>query len=529
MKLLLKLSLATALLSSALGALSLDEFIANNKVIALAPHLVQEINTQGVESYNTLEMPPITAGLKIPLLDDIVQIVSLNIFNGKGADWSRLEAAKLKAIQENGAEALKAAANLTDVDTRQASLILNAIYDTVVAIPATTKETYAARIQAQAAAKAPKAVAEPKAEPKTEPKAAELKKEVSSSIWDVLGFSLMKSQDTVKKAKALVGPSSVCETTNTAYLKGVEEIVYYSSLTHGLAGGALANAPNDSPLKSLDLKTIISSVGKLAVEIQMAQSVARLADLNPADPLVRAITFLSLSADSPSSQDAQIARDLHNLVNQSLADLIPASVVRVLSEQAALILITRGAGQSTTASAFESVPVLRNVFAFSNEVLNANNIGDVVKFVFCPESSHVEPKETKKEESGQKVFKTPEEAAKKAAEGGKKVVENVKEGADAVKDKTSEAKKAAEDKAAEMEKAAGKKATGAKKATKQAKKSTEETVADVAEKVFEGGEEAVNVIASLKERIDEAVKTAEEASNKPQEQSKKADEAKEEL
>ncbi|KAF8944583.1 hypothetical protein BGZ52_010416, partial [Haplosporangium bisporale] len=296
-------------------------------------------------------------------------------------------------------------------------------------------ETYAARIQAQAVAKAPKAVAEPKAEIKAEikaePKAAELKKEVSSSIWDVLGFSLMKSQDTVKKAKALVGPSSVCETTNTAYLKGVEEIVYYSSLTHGLAGGALANAPNDSPLKSLDLKTIISSVGKLAVEIQMAQSVARLADLNPADPLVRAITFLSLSADSPSSQDAQIARDLHNLVNQSLADLIPASVVRVLSEQAALILITRGAGQSTTASAFESVPVLRNVFAFSNEVLNANNIGDVVKFVFCPESSHVEPEETKKEESGQKVFKTPEEAAKKAAEGGKKVVENVKEGADA--------------------------------------------------------------------------------------------------
>ncbi|KAF9019126.1 hypothetical protein BGZ52_003717 [Haplosporangium bisporale] len=80
-----------------------------------------------------------------------------------------------------------------------------------------------------------------------------------------------------------------------------------------------------------------------------------------------------------------------------------------------------------------------------------------------------------------------------------------------------------------MEKAAGKKATGAKKATKEAKKSTEETVADVAEKVLEGGEEAVNVIASLKERIDEAVKAAEEASNKPQEQSKKADEAKEEL
>lgn len=518
MKLLLKLSLATALFSSALGALSLDEFITNAKVIGLAPHLVQEIRTQGIESYNTLEMPPITAGLKIPLLDDIVQIVSLNIFNGKSADWSRLEAAKLKVIQENGAEALKAAANLTNVDTRQASLILNTIYDTVVAIPATSKETYTARNRAPAAAAK---ASEAEAESEAKPKVAELK-EASSSIWDVLGFSLMKSQDTVKKAKALIGPSSVCETTNTAYLKGVDEVVYYSSLTHGLAGSALAIAPNDSPLKSLDLKTIVSSVGKLAVEIQMAQSVARLADLDPVDPLVRAITFLSLSADSPMSQDAQTARDLHNLVNQGLADLIPASVVRALSEQAALVLVTRGAGQSTTASAIESVPVLRNVFAFSNEVLNANNIGEVVKFVFCPESSRVEPEEAKKEHGGQRVFKVPEGTAEKVAEEGKKVVENVKEGADAAQDKAAEMKKATEEKAAE-----------AKNAAEEAKKSTEETVADVAEKALAEGEEAVaegvNVIASLKESIDELVKKAEEASKKPQEHSRKADETKEEL
>ncbi|KAF9331630.1 hypothetical protein BG006_005514, partial [Podila minutissima] len=416
MKLLLKLSLATALFSSALGALSLNEFITNSKVLALAPHLVQEISTQGIEFFNSMDIPPITAGLKVPLLDDIVQIVSLNIFNGKGADWSRLEAAKLKAIKENSAEAFKAAADLTDVDTRQASLITNAIYDTVIAIPATTKETYNARTQAQAQAKVSEETAETtETKPEAKPEAEAPKKDIVSNIWDVLGFSLMKSQDTVRMAKAMIGSSNVCETTDTAYLKGVEEIVYYSSLTHGLAGGALAIAPQDSPPKSLDLKTIISSVGKLAVEIQMAQSVARLAGLNPADPLVRAITFLSLSADSPSAQDAQTARDLHNLINNGVAELIPESVILALSDQAALTLITRGAGQSSVGSAFEAVPVLRNVFAFSNEVLNANNIGDVVKFVFCPQSSRVEPAE-------------PEEA--------KKVVEEVKQGIDAVQDKT---------------------------------------------------------------------------------------------
>ncbi|KAG0356831.1 hypothetical protein BG005_004226 [Podila minutissima] len=484
MKLLLKLSLATALFSSALGALSLNKFITNSKVLALAPHLVQEIRTQGIESFNSMDIPPITAGLKIPLLDDIVQIVSLNIFNGKSADWSRLEEAKRKAIKENSAEALKAAADLTDVDIRQASLIMNAIYDTVVAIPATTKETYTARTQAQAQAKAPEETAKttetkPEAKPEATPEAEAPKKDILSNIWDVLGFSLMKSQDTVKKAKAMIGPSNVCETTDTAYLKGVEEIVYYSSLTHGLAGGALAIAPQDSPLKSLDLKAIISSVGKLAIEIQMAQSVARLAGLNPPDPLVRAITFLSLSADSPSAQDAQTARDLHNLINNGVAELIPGSVIHALSDQAALILITRGAGQSSVGSAFEAVPVLRNVFAFSNEVLNANNIGDVVKFVFCPQSSREEPAEPEeaKKEGAQTLFKVPVEAGAKIAEEAKKVVEEVKQGVDAVQDKAEKEVKVAE---------------------------TKEAAADVVEKVVAEGE-----------------KVAEEASKQPKEQPKK--------
>ncbi|KAG0025479.1 hypothetical protein BGZ81_007115, partial [Podila clonocystis] len=330
---------------------------------------------------------------------------------------------------------------------------------------------------------------------------------------------------------------------------GVEEVVYYSSLTHGLAGGALAIAPQDSPLKSLDLKTIISSVGKLAVEIQMAQSVARLADLDPVDPIVRAMTFLSLSADSPSDQGAQNARDLHNLINNGIAELIPESVIRALSEQAALVLITRGAGQSGTTSAFEAVPVLRNVFAFSNEVLNANNIGDVVKFVFCPKSSRVEPVEAEKvekegESGAQKVLKMPEEA-------GKKVVEEVKEGVDAAQDnteemakeaaekaaqmmkaaeaKTAEMKKAAEDKMAEEKMAAEVKAAEIKNAAEdkvnEAKEETEETAADVGQKIVDEG---AKVAASVKENIDEASKMAEEASKKTQEQPKKED-AKEEL
>ncbi|KAG0326853.1 hypothetical protein BG004_002887 [Podila humilis] len=593
MKLLLRLSLATALFTSALAALTLDQFIVDPRVVSLAPHLVQEISNNGIETYNNRDLPPITAGLKIPLIDDIVQIVALNIFNGKAADWSRLEAAKLKAIQEHGEEAMKAAADLTDVDIRHASLIVNTIYDTVIAIPATTKETYAARIKnakaaekkAAAAAEGTAAAAEGTAADASsqEQKKAEEQQQAevpasgqesimpsSDSMWSLLGFSLIKSQDTIKKAKSLVSPLAVCETTDTAYLKGVEDVVYYSSLTHGVAGSALVVAPNDSPLKSLDFKTIVTSVGKLALELHMTQSVARLADLNPSDALVRTMTYLALTSDSPNSQEAQTARDIHNLIKKGMADSIPESVIRALSDQAALILLTRGAGQpnSGSPSMFESIAVLRNVFAFSNEVLNANNMGDVIKYVFCPEFSRpdsqpedtppaaaAEEEEEEVAEGGeggaaQKVLKMPEEAGKKVVEEVKNVAEQVANKAAEISEEAAAKAKEAEVKMAEIKKAADAKAAEELQKAAEAKAAAEELQKAAAakaeeelkkalevakEKVEAGAKDAAaegqKVEAKIENRVDEAAKKAgEEAVKNAQEHAdKKAEESKEEL
>ncbi|KAG0314781.1 hypothetical protein BGZ97_008960, partial [Linnemannia gamsii] len=392
MKVLLKLSLAALLVSSTFG-LTLQEFVRDPKVQELAPHLLQEIDTKGLDSF-TATQDPTLIDLQLPVLNDIVQFVSLNIFHAGDADWSRLEAAKLQAIEQHGAEALSAASDLKEIDTRRAALIVNTIYDTVIGLPAPSKETYAARVEAEKMDK--KAEAESKAEEEKNKKAEADKKEAEaeakeaaeadkkessgpSSLWEYLGFGLMKSSETVKKAKGIVSPRAVCETTDTAYLKGVEDVVYYSSLTHGLAGGALISAPADSPVQSLDLKTIVASVGKLAIEIQMAQSVARLAELNPSDLQVRALTYLALTADAPTSDAAQNARDIHNLIDRGLANEIPESVLQTLINQAALVLVTKGAGEAgDSPSIFETIPVVRNLFAFSSDVLSANNLGDVL-------------------------------------------------------------------------------------------------------------------------------------------------------
>ncbi|KAF9427813.1 hypothetical protein BGZ94_004104 [Podila epigama] len=595
MKLLLKLSLATALFSSALAGLSLREFVADPKVTALAPHLIREINTQGLESFTTQQPPTITTGLQIPLLDDIIQIVALNIFNPKAADWSRLETAKLKAIQAHGAEALASSANLQDIDAHRALLIANAIYDAVIGIPAVTKESYT-KIAAAKPAPAPNADANANANAQPPSEAAEKKEEdaaeteaepassLSSTVWNMLGFSITKSQETVKKAKAVVSPVAVCETTDTAYLKGVRDVVYYSSLTHGLAGGVLAFAPDDSPLKSLDLKTIITAVGKLAVEIQMAQSVARLAELNPSDDLVRTMTFLALTADTPTSQDAQSARDLHNLLNKGLADLVPEAVSHTLAEQAALALITRGAGSATVSSPFNSVPILKNVFVFSNEVLNANNIGDVVKYVFCPESSnvppetadtHAPPKEVAKEADksstndkkvsadaeAQKVLKAPDVAAAAAApdviseevipdvvseeviitEDAKENVDNnnkadqkgtvetiqdkIVETVQKAGEKLSEAKDAVVENVGKLKDAAEKKVDEAKDATAEAKEAAEKKAAEVKEAAEK---KAAEVKEATEKKVDEVRDATEnKAAEVKDVVEKKVDEAKE--
>ncbi|KAF9359880.1 hypothetical protein BGX26_011170 [Mortierella sp. AD094] len=520
MKLLLKLSLVATLVSSAIAAMTVEQFVNDPEVKTLAPHLLQEIASQGVENFNKepQNLSKLTSGLKPPLLDDIAQIVSLNIFYGDDADWSRLEEAKIKAIQEHGAEALAAAANLQEIDIRRASLIANTIYDTVIQLPPLSKESYNEMKTStkkdekeDIKSESDKKDSEGEEEEEEEEEENEQERSTSSPLWDALGFGLIKSSNTLRKAKSIVSPSNVCETTNTAYLKGVDDVVYYSSLTHGLAGGALVSASSDSAIKSLDLQTIVSSVGKLAVAIQMAQSVARLAGLNPLEPQVRTITLLALTSENALSPSAINARDINNLVNKGLSGEIPSGVLQNFADQAALVLITKGAGSNNPGpAAFSNVPIFRNIMAFSSEVLNANNMGDVLKFVFCPEISHAaEPpkanvvvEEINKEakdaadvvsDQAQKVFKAPEdvkggiknvkdEAEQKGTEAGAAIKDKVEETGSKIQDKVTES--------TEKVNAAGEKlAEDAKKTAKEAKQKAAGAVKNAAEKVADKAEE----------------------------------------
>ncbi|KAF9366849.1 hypothetical protein BGX34_003949 [Mortierella sp. NVP85] len=546
-----------------------DEFVQDPRVKSLAPTLVEEMVTQGPESYGDVAQDSPTqfsSGLKLPLLKDIVQVISLNIFNGEDADWSRLEQAKLKATQEHGPEAMAAAVNLTEIDTRRAVLIVDTIYDTVINLPPPSKESY-------------KTAKGSKGDESTEEKEGSdeetnQKTDSSSALWDFLGTGLIKSSNTVKKVKGMVNPSGVCGTTDTAYLEGVDDVVYYSSLTHGFAGGALVSEPTHSTIKSLDLQTIVSAIGKLAIEVHMAQNVARLAELNPAESPVRAMTYLALTSDSPTSTSAQMARDIYNLMKQNVAGDIPTSVLRSLTDKASLQLVTHGAhaGLGSGPAILNNIPIARDLFAFSTEVLNANSIGDVLKYVFCPEASSSESRTTtaeppKPEEIVEEIKEGAEEAAEKGRETGQKVFrvaeDTVKKVTEEVKQKGQEAKgikdeaavKASEagsnikDKAEEIRaKVQGKVTEGtekvndagekwaqdAKDAATEGKKKAEEVIDAAKKKAKAGQEEAVKKAEEVKQMAAEKAgevkrKAAEKADEAKQKAAEKVDEVKQEL
>ncbi|KAG0342972.1 hypothetical protein BG000_010865 [Podila horticola] len=319
------------------------DFLNDPQVQAAAPHLVDQINSQGIQavaSYDTGGFVDPTGGLitqaKIPLLNDIIEIVTTTIFSSKEADWSRLEQAKLKAIRDHGTEAVEAISDLNSLDVHRALLIVNTIYDSVIHLPVTNKANFDGSGKSSPA-----------------------------SVWDYIGFGLIKSSDAVRN--------------------GVEEVVYYSSLTDGLAGGTLAASPPTSTVKSLGLFRVVSAIGKLAIELHMAQGVAQLAELDPNEERVRAMVYLALTADNPLSTQAQTAREIHNLITRNMGEKIPDTALKAVEEQAALILITKGAGRGDGGHGFlSSIPVVSNIFAFSSDVLGARSVGDVLKFVFCP-------------------------------------------------------------------------------------------------------------------------------------------------
>ncbi|KAF9185042.1 hypothetical protein BGZ51_002984 [Haplosporangium sp. Z 767] len=364
MKCLLRLSLATLLAAATTAggaSISLEEFLRDPQVLAVAPHLVQKIATDGVETASSSTVGPNAA--KMSLLNDIIEIITLTVVNpNKDVDWSRLEAAKLQAIQLHGEEALYASANLTAIDTQRAALIVNMIYDIVIHLPATDKSSHEAKL---------------KSDPSSE--------KMSWSLWKGLGLGLIKTSDIVQTVKSIVTSGGVCETTDASYLEGVAETVYYSALTDGLAGSTLASAPSDSAVKSLSLGTIIVSAGKLAIELHMAQTIARLADLDPKEDSVRTMIYLSLVSENSRAEPAQAAREILYMQTKGMVNKIPAPALRSIVEKAALVLITRGSGFPVGPKLFANIPVVRNVFAFGSDVLSAHRVGDVLKYVFCPE------------------------------------------------------------------------------------------------------------------------------------------------
>ncbi|KAG0211902.1 hypothetical protein BGX31_001600 [Mortierella sp. GBA43] len=417
---LLRLSVAALLVTSAIagsrgsgsmggignngGSSGIKDFITDPQIQSVAPHLIQQITTSvGRDSTfaSILSSAPLRSGddsiipasKQLPLLSDLIEIVAQIVFSPKSKEakegWSRLEAAKLRAIQEQGEEAVEAASNLTAMDAHRALLLVHTIYDSVIHLPASSKASFSNNISV--GSKDSNTTKRP------------------FSFWDWLGFGLIKSSNMLKGIKSFISSTDGlggCDTQDTAYLKGVQEVVYYSSLTDGLAGSTMvsmapsastsaSNTNKDKP--SLGFGTILSSISKLAVEMHMAQSVARLADLNPLDDHVRAMIMLALAADSVQDEDAKTARDMFVMKSRGLANKVPESVLNALEQQAAVILITKGAGHGTSGanvghsssswwnqSPVPNLPVVRNLFAFSRDVLSANQVGETLRYVFCP-------------------------------------------------------------------------------------------------------------------------------------------------
>ncbi|KAF9578618.1 hypothetical protein BGW38_005494 [Lunasporangiospora selenospora] len=553
MKALLRLSLAVLLVSSALARVTISDFVANNDIKSLAPHLIQDINTKGIETFDSQDAQTLLPNSNIPLLDDIVQIVSLSIFTPGAMDWSSLEKARLQLTKDQGSDVLSVYSKFSELDTRRAAMVVNTIYDTVINLVSTQNKdsievvntkgpadtTKTATSSEQVNAQEPAKAEAPQGE---QPKAEGAANPIQSKIWEFLGLGLITSSNTVKKAKGIVvAPAQICETTNTDYLKRVDDLVYFSSMTHGLANGVILSEPVELLIQSSEeLRTILASIGKLAIDLQLSQNIARVAELNPKDTVVRTMTYLALAAESVDSPMAQMARDLNNLIRAGHAEEIPETILKSLQDEAAMILVTKGAGAKTGHSFLESIPLLRNVMTFSSEVLNANNIGDVLKYIFCPESSgSVKPadktaeKDANKKESVEKpsekeaapepVNEAVPEAAKAAPESPQKVLQIPEEAREATpQEKEKDATKIVQ---ADVDPSKDKEA----KETKENVDANAATDAGtkIPDKAAEGATDKVNkkVIEDTKSESESMAKDTDQTTEKKQEdQKEKADE-----
>ncbi|KAF9569960.1 hypothetical protein EC968_002402 [Mortierella alpina] len=321
----------------------------------------------------------------IAVLNDLIKIVCLvfvkdnNNNNGLkqsgGFDLSKIEAAKLEAIQVHGDEAVHAACDFSIYDTEACLTLVDTIYDTVGFLqPAMIK-------MAMEGQQPPPGSDDDYGDDQQQKQQQQLQ-----VAWGfkALGVGLDQASKGIQTLQSMIAPHlGGCETQDTQYRQGAEEVTYETSMLYGLAGAAIASAPKDSAVKALDLGQIIVSVAQLAIGCLMAQNVARMAGLDPEENVVKTTIYMTLAGE------VEAARDLNRLRQRAMQGLIPKEWVQRMDRASAEMLVMKGPGgwqyQSTGPSLLANVPVLGNVFAFSDQWLSANRVGNDIKFVFCPD------------------------------------------------------------------------------------------------------------------------------------------------
>ncbi|KAF9922447.1 hypothetical protein BGZ67_010531 [Mortierella alpina] len=377
MKCLLRLALATTLLTVLVSAATdqtttttssaTQDFLHDPQMQKLAPHFLHHVDqilrqpTQPRTEASVLWTSKLTP---IAVLNDMIKIVCLVFAKGNNnnnddnnkdgndfLDLSKIEAAKLEAIQLHGEEAVHAAAHFSAYDSEACMALVDTIYDTVGFLQ-------------------PPGVM-----------MGNTKMEEVPSAFKVLGFGLDQASSFVQTLQSIIVPHlGGCETRDEPYRQGAEAVTYNAAMVYGLAGATIASAPRESAVKALGVGQIIVSVAQLAIGLAMAQNVARLAGLDPEEPAVKTTIYLTLAGEVDS------ARELNRLRQRAMQGEVPKEWWQRMDQASAEVLVTKGPGQRQTGPPLlASVPVVGNVFAFSDQWLSGNRIGNDVKFVFCPD------------------------------------------------------------------------------------------------------------------------------------------------
>ncbi|KAF9279094.1 hypothetical protein BGZ68_008133 [Mortierella alpina] len=373
MKCLVQLVLATTLFTGLVSSATPETSSSPTKDLLNDPQMQKEAPhfLQHIEQILRQPSPPPTEPstlwtsqlTPIAVLNDIIKIVCLVFVkgdDGKDFDLSKIEAAKLEAIQAYGEETVHAASDFSAYDTEACMAFVDTVYDTVGFL-------------------------------KSLGGLKSLEEQQQQVAWGfkALGVGLDQASKGVKNLQSIIVPHlGGCETRDQHYLEGAEAVTYYASLIYGLAGATMASAPKASAVKALDVGQIIVSTAQLAIGFLMAQNVARMAGLDPAEECVKTTIYMTLAGE------VEGARDLNRLRQKAMHGEIPQEVLQQMDRHAAEVLVTKGPGQMTG-------PPLR--------WLSGNRVGNDVKFVFCPDAQ-------KGEEKGGSAVKTDEKKKDDGAE-----------------------------------------------------------------------------------------------------------------